>query len=84
LKAVRSLFLIFCVVNLTLAGCRNGKIPCPKFGGGKKLALFNRNASAANGAPLGEKVQYGKNGLLKKNKYKYLRNKPKRKKYKNK
>jgi hypothetical protein len=68
-----------------LTGCRNGKIPCPKIGGGKKLSLFKGKSgpATANSAPMGEKVAYRKDGLIKKNNYKYLRNKPKRKKYKN-
>ena len=32
--------------------------------------------------PLGQNVDFGKNGLVKKKNYKYLRNKPNRKKYK--
>lgn len=83
---VKSCFCLTLVASLMLAGCRNGKIPCPTFGTGKKFGLlngFSASAKAANG-PLGESVDYGKDGLIKKNKYKYLRNKPKRKKYKNK
>ena len=85
MKAVRSLFLMMLVAGLMLSGCRNGKIPCPKFGTNKSFGLFKIKSAAArtNEAPLGERVNYGKDGLIKKNKYKYLRNKPKRKKYKN-
>ena len=74
------------VMSLLLAGCRNGKIPCPKFGTDKKFGLFKIKSASAKPteAPLGERVNYGKDGLIKKNKYKYLRNKPKRKKYRNK
>jgi hypothetical protein len=74
------------VTSLVFTGCRNGKIPCPKFGTDKKFGLFKVKSTASartNEAPLGERVNYGKDGLIKKNKYKYLRNKPKRKKYKN-
>ncbi|MDB5261762.1 MAG: hypothetical protein JWQ14_1043 [Adhaeribacter sp.] len=73
------------VTGLLLSGCRNGKIPCPKFGTDKKFGLFKVKSitTRSNEAPLGESVNYGKDGLIKKNKYKYLRNKPKRKKYKN-
>lgn len=76
--------MILLVLGLGLGGCRSGKIPCPKFGSGKKLAFLNKpgGVGSANQAPMGEKVTYDKKGLLKKNKYKYLRNKPKRKKYK--
>jgi hypothetical protein len=74
------------VAGLVLTGCRNGKIPCPKFGTDKKFGLFKVKSTTtrSNEAPLGEKVSYGKDGLIKKNKYKYLRNKPKRKKYRTK
>jgi len=84
LLQVKKCFLILFVVGLTLAGCRSGKIPCPTFGSGKKLAFLSKATGTgnANEAPLGQRVTYDKNGLLKKNKYKYLRNKPKRKKYK--
>lgn len=85
LKAVKYLILVILVANLALAGCRNGKIPCPKFGTDKKFGLFKVKSGASNSGqgPLGERVDYGKDGLIKKNKYKYLRNKPKRKKYRN-
>ena len=84
MKAVKNLFLMVLVAALVLTGCRNGKIPCPKFGTDKKFGLFKVKSTSArsNEAPLGESVNYGKDGLIKKNKYKYLRNKPKRKKYK--
>ncbi|GEO06206.1 hypothetical protein AAE02nite_38700 [Adhaeribacter aerolatus] len=73
------------VGSLALTSCRNGKIPCPKFGTDKNFGLFKVKSAATKPgeAPLGERVAYGKDGLLKKNKYKYLRNKPKRKKYRN-
>lgn len=69
---------------LLLAGCRDGRIPCPDING-KKFSLFKKKPSptSAKEAPLGQNVDFGKNGLVKKKKnYKYLRNKPNRKKYK--
>jgi hypothetical protein len=68
---------------LLLAGCRDGRIPCPDING-RKFTLFKKKAAptSAKEAPLGQNVAYGKNGLIKKKKYKYLRNKPNRKKYK--
>jgi hypothetical protein len=46
--------------------------------------LFKKKAAPtqAKEMPLGQNVDFGKNGLIKKKKYKYLRNKPNRKKYK--
>jgi hypothetical protein len=72
------------VLLLLLAGCRDGKIPCPDLGGKKKLSLFKKKSAPtqAKEMPLGQNVAFGKNGLIKKKKYKYLRNKPNRKKYK--
>jgi hypothetical protein len=83
LPSLKKCFLILLVV--TLASCRSGKIPCPDIGGSNKLAFLNKLTGAGNGsgAAMGERVTYDKNGLLKKKKYKYLRNKPRRKKYKN-
>ncbi|MGV3586048.1 MAG: hypothetical protein ACO1OF_03510 [Adhaeribacter sp.] len=85
MKAVRSSFLVLLAASLLLASCRNGKIPCPKFGTDKKFGLFKTKSVSGKSSdgPLGERVDYGKDGLIKKNKYKYLRNKPKRKKYRN-
>jgi hypothetical protein len=70
------------VFLLLAAGCRDGRIPCPDIGGKKKLSLFKKKAPAqAREMPLGQNVDFGKNGLVKKKNYKYLRNKPNRKKY---
>lgn len=72
------------VVMLLLAGCRDGRIPCPDLGSKKKLSLFKKKSAPTQTKemPLGQNVDFGKNGLLKKKNYKYLRNKPNRKKYK--
>lgn len=69
---------------LLLGGCRDGRIPCPDLGGKMKLSLFKKKAAPtqAREMPLGQQVAFKKNGLIKKKKYKYLRNKPNRKKYK--
>ncbi|PIQ20848.1 MAG: hypothetical protein COW65_12670 [Cytophagales bacterium CG18_big_fil_WC_8_21_14_2_50_42_9] len=68
---------------LIFTGCRDGRIPCPDIGTKKKLFAFKRSGGAdGKEAPLGQNVEFKKNGLLKKKNYKYLRNKPKRKKYK--
>lgn len=74
---------IVVVLLLLLAGCRNGRIPCPDISG-KKIAFFKKSApmTSAKEAPLGQNVDFNKKGLIKKKKYKYLRNKPNRKKYK--
>ena len=66
---------------LIFSGCRDGRIPCPDLGTKKKLFAFNKG-SGAKEAPMGQNVDFTKNGLVKKKNYKYLRNKPKRKKYK--
>jgi hypothetical protein len=81
---VRKLSFLAVVMLLLLAGCRDGRIPCPDLSGKKKLSLFKKKAAPAQAKemPLGQHVSYGKNGLIKKKKYKYLRNKPNRKKYK--
>lgn len=76
--------MLVLAVMLLLAGCRDGRIPCPDING-KKISLFKKKAAptSAKEAPLGQNVDFGKNGLVKKKKnYKYLRNKPNRKKYK--
>jgi len=68
---------------LICSGCRDGRIPCPDIGTKKKLFTFKKSSGAATTeAPLGQNVDFNKNGLVKKKNYKYLRNKPKRKKYK--
>jgi len=68
---------------LICSGCRDGRIPCPDIGTKKKLFSFkNSSGSSGKEAPLGQNVDFTKNGLIKKKNYKYLRNKPKRKKYK--
>lgn len=76
--------LLVLAAMLLLAGCRDGRIPCPDING-KKFSLFKKKPAptSAKEAPLGQNVEFGKNGLLKKKNYKYLRNKPNRKKYKN-
>jgi hypothetical protein len=81
---MRKLSFLVVFVLLLLAGCRDGRIPCPDLSGKKKLSLFKKKAAPtqAKEMPLGQNVSYGKNGLIKKKKYKYLRNKPNRKKYK--
>jgi hypothetical protein len=74
--------ILLVVILLLLAGCRDGRIPCPDIGGKKKLSLFKKKApTQAKEMPLGQNVDFGKNGLIKKKNYKYLRNKPNRKKY---
>lgn len=75
--------IVLVVALLLMAGCRDGRIPCPDING-KKFSLFKKKAGSASAkeAPLGQNVDYGKNGLIKKKNYKYLRNKPNRKKYK--
>jgi hypothetical protein len=70
------------VVMLLLAGCRDGRIPCPDIGGKRAFSLFKKKApTQAKEMPLGQDVAFRKNGLIKKKNYKYLRNKPNRKKY---
>jgi len=79
----RSLIPGLFLLVLILSGCRDGRIPCPDIGTKRKLFAFNKNSGAAGKeAQLGQDVSYTKNGLVKKKNYKYLRNKPKRKKYK--
>ena len=78
---LRFLVPAFCLLMLLASGCRSGKIPCPDIGTKKKLFSFG-NGSGTKEAPLGQNVDFSKNGLIKKKNYKYLRNKPKRKKYK--
>jgi hypothetical protein len=74
--------LLVVILLLLLAGCRDGRIPCPDIGGKKKLSLFKKKTpTQAKEMPLGQNVDFGKNGLVKKKNYKYLRNKPNRKKY---
>jgi hypothetical protein len=84
LRSLKKLPAAALVLALMLfAGCRDGRIPCPDITG-KKFTLFKKKAPVGTKeAPLGQNVDFGKNGLVKKKKnYKYLRNKPNRKKYK--
>jgi hypothetical protein len=81
-KKIQGTLLV--VVFLFVAGCRDGRIPCPDING-RKFTLFKKKSAPAGTkeAPLGQNVDFGKNGLVKKKKnYKYLRNKPNRMKYK--
>jgi hypothetical protein len=76
--------IVLLVAVLLLAGCRDGRIPCPEISS-KKFTLFKKKGAptSTKEAPLGQNVDFGKNGLVKKKKnYKYLRNKPNRKEYK--
>ena len=79
----RPILAFFILVLVVFSSCKSGKIPCPDFGSKNKFSLFRKKAdpSKTREAAMGEKVNYDKNGLLKKKNYKSLRNKPKRIKY---
>lgn len=76
-----SYFFIIIVVLFT--SCKSGKIPCPDIGSKNKFSLFKKKADPAKPkeAAMGGRADFDKNGLLKKKKYKSLRNKSKRTKY---
>lgn len=74
-----AIILISCVL---LASCNSGKIPCPKIGNKRGLALFKKKADPTvpnqEGFGQSKPVGYNKNGLMKKKSYKNLKQKPKR------
>ncbi|WP_026463398.1 hypothetical protein [Adhaeribacter aquaticus] len=80
-------FLVLLVIVASLAGCQNGKIPCPSFGKSKLFSAFRGKKKPGMGgakeAPSGQNVTYTKNGLIKTKNYKRLKqDRHKQKKYK--
>ena len=73
----RSSFLLPGLLALfLLTGCNSGKIPCPKPVGDSASIFASKKTDEPGILPMTKKpVERNKNGLLKKKKYNYLKNK---------
>ncbi|WP_147275705.1 hypothetical protein [Adhaeribacter pallidiroseus] len=73
---------IIIICSIILTGCNRSKIPCPKIGNKRGLAIFKKKADPTipnqEGFGQSKPVGYDKNGLMKKKSYKNLKQKPKR------